>query len=236
MDKISIEEKSQSLGFISYSREAGFQIEQEALDFISALPANNNYAVITIVGKSKTGKSFLLNQLLNNNSIFPTSSHLSNCSKGIRISTKLINANGISVLVLDTEGFGSLEGTDDRDSKLFMLSLLLSSTLIYNSVGTIDEQTLNSLSMIIEVVKMFEKDMENMNSMPSLFWILRDFTLKMEDRNGFQITPKEYLETSLEEQKGGSQTIYHKNRIRRIIKTLFTDRMCDTMVFPFEEG
>ncbi len=59
------------------------------------------------------------------------------------------------------------------------MSLLLSSVLLYNSTGTIDEQTLNNLSMIIEVVKVFEKELENNNSLPGLFWVLRDFTLKM---------------------------------------------------------
>ena len=61
------------------------------------------------------------------------------------------------MIVLDTEGLGSIEGSDDRDCKIFILSLLLSSVLVYNSLGTIDEQTLNNLSMIIEVVKVFEK-------------------------------------------------------------------------------
>lgn len=89
--------------------------------------------------------------------------------------------------------------------------------------------------MIIEVVKVFEKEIDNHNSLPGLFWVLRDFTLKMEDRNGFSISPKEYLESSLEEQKGSSQTIYHKNRIRRIIKTLFVERTCETLVIPSED-
>ena len=44
--------------------------------------------------------------------------------------------------------------------------------------------------MIIEVVKVFEKQLENNNSLPGLFWVLRDFTLKMQDKNGFSITPK----------------------------------------------
>ena len=100
--------------------------------------------------------------------------------------------------MLDTEGIGSIEGNDDQDCKIFILALLMSSVLVYNSMGTIDEQTLNNLSMIIEVVKVFEKEIENHNSLPGLFWVLRDFTLKMEDRNGIEISPKEYLESSLE--------------------------------------
>lgn len=65
-----------------------------------------------------------------------------------------------------------------------MLVLMLSSVVVYNSMGTIDEQTLNNFSMIIEVGKLFEKELEVDNSMPALFWVLRDFSLKMEDKNG----------------------------------------------------
>lgn len=71
-----------------------------------------------------------------------------------------------------------------------MLSLLLSSVILYNSMGTIDEQTLNNFSMIIEIGKMFQKELDVEKSMPALFWVLRDFSLKMEDKNGYPITPK----------------------------------------------
>ena len=114
------------------------------------------------------------------------------------LATKFLQVGSQKVLILDTEGFGSTEGNDDRDCKLFILSLLLSSVVIYNSLGTIDEQTLNNLSMIIEVGKMFEKELENKNSIPGLFWVLRDFSLQLEDKNGFAITPSDYLENSLE--------------------------------------
>lgn len=33
--------------------------------------------------------------------------------------------------------------------------------------------------MIIEVGKMFEKELDNKNSIPALLWTLRDFSLKL---------------------------------------------------------
>lgn len=71
------------------------------------------------------------------------------------LATNFIEVDGRKILVLDAEGFGSMEGSDDRDCKLFVLCMLLSSVILYNSSGTIDEQTLNNLSLIIEVGKMF---------------------------------------------------------------------------------
>lgn len=71
--------------------------------------------------------------------------------------------------------------------------------------------------------------------MPALFMVLRDFSLKLENKQGVDVTAKQYLEAALSEQKGGSQTIFHKNRIRRTIKELFKERSCETLVLPSDE-
>lgn len=173
-----------SLPLITFDPSKGYRIDSSALEYLASLPQDDCYSVLSIVGKAKTGKSFLLNQLLGQPGMFPVSNHLGNCSQGIMLATSTLQSNGTKVLVLDCQGFGSLEGNDDRDCKLFMLVLMLSSVVVYNSMGTIDQQTLNNFSMIIEVGKLFEKELEVDNSMPALFWVLRDFSLKMEDKNG----------------------------------------------------
>lgn len=211
---------------VTYSDARGYSLHPDGLEALRMLPQQDNYAVLSIVGKSKTGKSFLLNQLLEDNAMFPVSNHLGNCTKGLMIATKFMEVDNMKVLIIDAEGFGSIEGSDDRDCKLFILSILLSTVVVYNSLGTIDEQTLNNLSMIIEVGKLFEKELSNKKSIPALLWALRDFSLQLQDKNGYPISPSEYLENSLDEQKGSSQTINHKNRIRRVIKALFTERNC----------
>jgi hypothetical protein len=55
--------------------------------------------------------------------------------------------------VVDTEGLGAYDEDENHDAKIFLLALLLSSLLIYNSVGTIDENALNSLSLVINLAK-----------------------------------------------------------------------------------
>ena len=57
------------------------------------------------------------------------------------------------MLVIDTEGLGAFDEDENHDAKIFLLALLLSSLLIYNSVGTIDENALNSLSLVIGLAK-----------------------------------------------------------------------------------
>lgn len=57
------------------------------------------------------------------------------------------------MIVVDTEGLGAYDEDENHDAKIFLLALLLSSLLIYNSVGTIDENALNSLSLVINLAK-----------------------------------------------------------------------------------
>ena len=50
---------------------------------------------------------------------------------------------------MDTEGSSSLEKDPDSDAKIFTLSLLISSYLVYNSIGVIDERSLSDLEMVM---------------------------------------------------------------------------------------
>ncbi len=55
------------------------------------------------------------------------------------------------------------------------------------------------------------------------------------DHQGNIITSKEYFENALREQRGSSDTVEKKNRIRRMILNFFKDRDCFTIVRPSEE-
>lgn len=59
----------------------------------------------------------------------------------------------MDILLIDTEGFGGMDENVNHDSRIFLFSLLLSSYFIYNSQGSIDENALNSLSLIINLAK-----------------------------------------------------------------------------------
>lgn len=63
---------------------------------------------MTIVGKSKTGKSYFMNQIIQDNKMFPVSNNIDNESKGIMISTKLMHHEDKKIILLDVEGFGSI--------------------------------------------------------------------------------------------------------------------------------
>lgn len=51
------------------------------------------------------------------------------------------------------------------------------------------------------------------------------------------MTSKDYLEKALASQKGFSDSVEQKNRIRRLLKSFFTERDCVTMIRPLtDEG
>jgi hypothetical protein len=63
-------------------------------------------------------------------------------------------------------------------------------------------------------------------------WVVRDFALQLVDPDGETITSKEYLEKALQPQKGFSDGVEQKNRIRRLLKSFFKERDCCTMIRP----
>ena len=54
-----------------------------------------------------------------------------------------MNGDPVNVFVIDTEGLGAFDETQNHDVRIFTLAILLSSSFIYNSMGSIDETSLN---------------------------------------------------------------------------------------------
>ena len=232
-----------------------FIINEEAIKIISK-EENKQIGILSLVGKYRTGKSFLLNRVLidkKSNKGFDVGPTIKPCTKGIWLwSSPLIINNNYSntsfpAYLIDTEGLGAYDEEINHDSKIFLIAILISSLFIYNSFGTIDEVALNNLSFILNLSKSL-KIRNNSNSLntddndeeemakyfPSLLWILRDFALKLEDNEGNVITAKQYLENALMNQKGSTESIEEKNLVRKMIKTYFLERDCFPMVRPVE--
>ena len=227
-----------------------FIIPQEAKQLLNQ-PSFNNIGIISLVGKYRTGKSFLLNRVLLNrqkNSGFGVGPTFRPCTKGIWIwSEPLIISNSQSnkpfpCFLIDTEGLGAYIEEINHDTKIFLIAILISSLFIYNSFGAIDEISLTSLSLVLnlgETIKIknlshHDTEEELAEYFPSLLWLLRDFSLKLEDINGNAITEKQYLEKALENVNGNDEIINEKNRVRKLIRAYFPERDCFTLVRPVE--
>ena len=250
-----------AIPFITYNESSKkFIINKDAKKIISN-PSNKKIGIISLVGKYRTGKSFLLNKIIINNNEsntdgFAVGPTIKPCTKGIWLWSKPLIINGDSnveqfpTYLIDTEGLGAYDEDINHDSKIFLIAILISSLFIYNSIGTIDENALSNLSFILNLSKSLKlKNNEdiNINSIsdintdnefakyfPILFWVLRDFSLKLEDSEGNAINSNQYLENSLMEQEGTSEVIIEKNLIRKKIKNYFLERYCFPLVRPVE--
>lgn len=119
----------------------------------------------------------------------------------------------------------------------------MSSYFIYNSMNVIDEKAIDSLSLVAHLTdniivksgsgKTTEEELSS--HLPRFLWLLRDFSLKLEDDNGRELTPREYLENALRDVSGNSSSIAEKNEIRRKFRSLFPDRDCFTIIRPVSD-
>ena len=201
--------------------------------------------VICVCGKYRTGKSYLLNKvLLNSKCVFTVGPTINPCTKGLWLWKRVFKVSeedDFCVLIIDTEGLGALDEDDDHDNRIILLGLLLSSLIMYNSMGSIDENALLSLSLVVNIAKNLHsknnpsaEPEEFAKNFPSFLWILRDFSLQLTDIEGNKISAKQYLENALAMQKGNSEIIENKNKIRRLLTYFFSERDCSVLVRPTE--
>jgi len=58
--------------------------------------------------------------------------------------------------LLDTEGFGSIDKDSNYDGKIFLITLLISNILLYNSFGAIDENIIGKLALVCQEAKFLQ--------------------------------------------------------------------------------
>ena len=164
--------------------------------------------VLTVAGAYRTGKSYLLNRVLLNTQSGPgfgVGSSINPCTKGLWMWSAPIvgysdKGEKMNIIVVDSEGTGGLDEDQNHDMRIFSLALLLSSFFVYNSMGSIDENALSSLSFVSNISKhikvktaegagdgdLLERtprrttdaaEQELVQHMPKFLWVVRDFTL-----------------------------------------------------------
>ena len=82
-----------------------------------------------------------------------------------------------------------MDSDSTHDGKIFLLNLLMSNMVLYNSLGAIDEGSISRLAMICREAEFMKQGLTHTKFM----WVLRDFSLEMTDKNGTLLTPDEYL-------------------------------------------
>ena len=245
---INIKEPEGPINLIEFHKN-NFILNEKALNILNNI--TEDLIIVSIVGKARTGKSYLMNLLLNNNnsslppSGFQISSRLSSCTKGIwlwntpRTSPQSQNTK---IIFIDSEGTNSTDlSTKTYDSKIFALIVLISSLFIYNTHGNIDERSIGDLALAAHLsntvaTNVIEDDLMINKLAPKFIWVLRDFVLdKIDPETGKEITSNEYLELCLRNKLLGKNGVgMENNLIRENIIKYFKERECITLPRPVD--
>lgn len=214
----------------------GYRVNEDTMKWISNF--EHPFGVLSCAGKYRTGKSFLLNRMADAPSGcgFGVGETVQACTKGIWVYKKFLPSernDGTYVLIMDTEGIDALDASDTHDVRIFTMALLLSSSFIYNSVGTIDEASMQTLSLMTRVTENVKITAENNctsselgDHMPTFYWILRDFSLKLVDKDGTPMSEEQYLNNAL------TTSDTSKSTVREAIRNSFPSRRLVTLPRP----
>jgi hypothetical protein len=243
----------QLVGFDEASGE--FVVNEEALDRVAE--TEGAISIVVATGRYRSGKSYLLNLLANGPAVagtdgFAVGHNTNACTKGLWLASQPVKVNlptgePCTVFFMDSEGFGSTNKDPAYDTRLFALSCLLSSVLIYNSHGSLDEQAIQHLSFVANLsrhVGLREASEDELgpigntedlsSAFPAFFWVLRDFMLELVDDAGNPITPNVYLDGALSPKQGFDSTTLSRNRTRAALTKSFEQRECFTLVRPVD--
>ncbi|KAL0963673.1 hypothetical protein UPYG_G00309380 [Umbra pygmaea] len=223
---------------IENDSDGKLHVVRSALDILHQI--DQHVVVVAVVGLYRTGKSYLMNKLAGKSKGFALGATIQSKTKGIWMWCVPHPVKRDHTLVLlDTEGLGDVEKGDEKnDNWIFSLAVLLSSTLVYNSMGTIDNNALEKLHYVTELtehikVKSNQQDeeasTEYLRYFPSFVWTVRDFTLSLV-ADGKSITANQYLENALKLKTGSSRKDQEYNLPRSCLRNYFSPRWC----FVFE--
>ncbi|XP_063285111.1 guanylate-binding protein 1-like [Pelobates fuscus] len=228
---------------IKNTPDGKLEVNPDALEILSKI--TQPVVVVAIVGLYRTGKSYLMNKLAGLQKGFDLGYTVQSQTKGIWMWCKPHPTKKDHVLVLlDTEGLGDVEKGDTKnDIWIFSLALLLSSALVYNSMGTINQDAIDKLhfvKQIADLIKVKSKDNDDEEAdfsrhFPIFIWAVRDFNLKLEI-DGKLVTEDEYLDNALKlQQPEKTVKIQELNMSRNRLRMYFRTRKCFVFERPSDD-
>jgi len=135
---------------------SGLEIVVSGLNYLSSI--NSPISIISAVGGYHSGKSFLLNSLnraWSGQGEFMVAEKVSPQTMGVwLLDTGIIlkqdgdSTSSSRLFLMDTEGFYGNDVAEEYDAKIFTVSTLLSSHVLYNSIKLIDQSAVEYLEIL----------------------------------------------------------------------------------------
>ncbi|CAN0416449.1 unnamed protein product [Lampetra planeri] len=226
------------LPFIMTDEYSKFYVNKETADLLGKI--DKPVVVVAIVGKYRTGKSFLMNRLASTTTGgFAVGHAVQSKTKGIWAWPIPHPTNKENcLLLLDTEGLGDPEkANEEHDIWLFIMTVLLCNVLVYNTEKTLDNTSLEQLRYVknmsehvrSQISPEDEKPSVMESHLPSLVVCVRDCALKLE-WDGKSWTPDQYMEKCFQVRRSNSPKNEEFNRERDLMCAYFKKRKC--FIFP----
>ena len=200
---------------------------------------NKKMGIISLFSNDKyyEDKFNIINKLMSNNLNNSNFFNLNDKNSIIIYTKPLIiknnfnnNEEDLPCFILDTF---NLDINVNNDYKIFIIMILISSIFIFISKD-IDEDAFNYLNFLLKILKTIKirniSEEDNINELnqflPNFIWILLNYNIKTEDKNGNTITEKQYMENCLKIINSSNDYIEEINRIKIGIKSYFKERDC----------
>ncbi|XP_078673515.1 guanylate-binding protein 6-like isoform X2 [Branchiostoma floridae x Branchiostoma belcheri] len=210
----------------------------EALELLEGI--KGPVSALSICGPCRTGKSYVLSRLLGSADAFELGHRWDPQTFGIWMGTKVLKGADFTILLLDTEGIDASGGSADQDASILVLTILMSSLLVYNSLNVPYKGDLEKMQCFIKLAKgvTVKKGQKTQMSdlrefFPDFLWLLRDVSLMSTDENGREISPTQYLKTRVLA-RGDDFEETPSDIVGRAILTSFPSVECFTLERPSE--
>ena len=170
IDKETFENPHQEYTFkeepvqLIYISDCMIKLSEEGINLLKALK-NKNLSILSLNGPLSSGKSFLANKIINK-----TTSGFKSGEKtqGIWIWGKPIDLkDSTKLLILDYQGLNK-DDSESISNKLFILSILLSTSIIYNTQGELKESAINDFIHYIDLSNKIKVNSDNNNKLNNI--------------------------------------------------------------------
>ena len=228
--------------FIVVNESGRLSLSPESSSLIKQIPGN--LSIISVCGPSKSGKSTLSNLLVSNSLAgFELSHDNSVSTEGVWLWAEPIRTKDSQILFLDCQASKFFENSSRVEMKLYTLIVLLSSCLVFNTRGVIDEESIRQLNLLMCFTHLIDYTQDYSNSpedidarisqeTPKLVWVLRDFSLAIVDDDGRTLQAKEYMESLLSMPSFMGKSAVKNEKILKDFLKVFKLRECFTLPRP----